>query len=348
MRRQRAHAAEQVFLGQHVQHRQAGGAGQRVAAAGVAVHQLGQVRRAVHQRVVDLAAHDDAAQRRGTVAHGLGEQDHVGHHAQRLGTEHGAQAAEAGDDLVEDEQDAVPRAQLAQSLQVAQRRHQHAGGAGHRLDEHRGNVGSVVQRHQAFQLVGHVGTGGGLATHEGLRGRVPGAAQVVGAQHRGAEGAPVGRHAADADAAEAHAVEAALAADEQRALALALRAPEGQRDLHRGVAGLGAAVHQEHAVQARRRHGRDALGQFEGAGVADLEVRRIVQRVELALHGSHDARVAVAGTDAPQAGNAVQHLAALGRPAAHAFGTGEQARCGLERPVGRVGHPEGLVPHRAV
>ena len=51
-----------------------------------------------------------------------------------------AGAAESGDYFVEYQQDAVLVADLAQLLQITFRRHQHAGGAGDRLDNHRGDV----------------------------------------------------------------------------------------------------------------------------------------------------------------------------------------------------------------
>ena len=58
--------------------------------------------------------------------------------AEIVGGERRAEAAEAGDDLVEDQQDAVLVADLAQLLQIAFRRQdQHAGRARHRFDDHR-------------------------------------------------------------------------------------------------------------------------------------------------------------------------------------------------------------------
>jgi hypothetical protein len=239
-RHELAHTLRQSLVVQHVEHRQRCRARQRVTRAGVAVHQLGQVRRALHQRVVDLARGDHAAERRRTVAHRLGEDDHVRHHAEGLRREHRAQAAEAGDDLVEDQQQAMPVADRAQAFEVTPWRHQHAGGAGHGLDDHGSDVARIVQGDQALQLVGHrFATLGRLPAHEGLRRRIPGALQMVGTQHRAAEHASVVGHAADADAAETRAVKGALAADEERALALAERARMGERDLQRRVVGLG-------------------------------------------------------------------------------------------------------------
>ncbi len=68
-----------------------------------------------------------------------------------------AGAAEAGDHLVEHEQDAVRVADLAQPLEIALRRHQAAGRAGDRLDEAGGDVLGAVQVDEAQQVVGELG-----------------------------------------------------------------------------------------------------------------------------------------------------------------------------------------------
>ena len=109
----------------------------------------------------------------GTAARGdaLGEGDHVGHDAVALGGEGIAQAAEAGDHLVEDQQDAVLVADRAQPLEIALGRRQHAGRGGERLDDHRGDGGGVVQRHQPVELVGQMRAPFRLADGEGLLGR---------------------------------------------------------------------------------------------------------------------------------------------------------------------------------
>src|SRR6186997_715543 len=82
---------------------------------------------------------------------------------------------------------------------------------------------------------------------------------------------PVVGEAADRHAAEADAVIAALAADEARALALALRHPISERDLHRGVGGFRSGVAEEHVVEVGGRQRRDPAGELEGAGMAELE-----------------------------------------------------------------------------
>ena len=65
-------------------------------------------------------------------------------------------APEAGDHLVEHEQDAVRVADLAQPLQIALRRHQAAGRPGDRLDEARGDVLRAVQVDEAHQVLGEL------------------------------------------------------------------------------------------------------------------------------------------------------------------------------------------------
>ena len=102
-------------------------------------------------------AHEHAAHRHGAVGHALGEGDHVGHDAERLGGERRAEPAEAGDDLVEDEQDAV----LVADLRAAARDSPWAAAGtpvepAHRLDDHRGDGRGIVQRDDALELVGEL------------------------------------------------------------------------------------------------------------------------------------------------------------------------------------------------
>ena len=140
-----------------------------------------------------------------------------------------AEAAEAGDHFVENQQDAVLRADLAQLLQIALRRNQHAGRAGHRLDDHRGDRRRVVQRDDAFEFVGEMRAPCGLALRERVVFEVVRVRQVIDRrQQRARERLAIRRDAAHRNAAEAHAVIAALAADQPRALRLR-RASGGTR-----------------------------------------------------------------------------------------------------------------------
>ena len=113
--------------------------------------------RALHERVVDLLRHQHRAHRHRAVGEPLGARDDVRRHAEFLRGERRAGAAEAGDHLVEDQQDAVLVADLAQALEIALRRNQHAGRTRDRLDDHRGDRRCVVQRDQPLEIVGELG-----------------------------------------------------------------------------------------------------------------------------------------------------------------------------------------------
>ncbi len=230
---------------------------------------------------------------------------------------------------------------LAQLFQVALGRDQHAGRAGHRFDDHRRDGRGVVQRDDAFEFIGQLRAPGRLALGIGVLLQVVGVGQVVdGGQQRAGEGLAVGRDAADRDAAEAHAVVAALAADQAGALAFAAGAVVGQGDLQGGVDRLRTRVGEEHAVQALRHEAGDRGGGLEGQRMAELEAGGVVHDAGLARDRLDDLLAAVAGVHAPQAGGAVQHLAAVGRGVVHALGRRQHAGMRLELLVGGEGHPE--------
>ena len=86
----------------------------------------------------------------------LGERHHVGRDAEALRCEGRAHAPEAGNHLVEDEQDAVPVADFAQPLQIALRRRIDADGTGDRLDDDRRDGRGIVQIDDPLKLVGQV------------------------------------------------------------------------------------------------------------------------------------------------------------------------------------------------
>ena len=159
----------------------------------------------------------------------------VRRHAVALGGEGVTEPAEAGDDFIEDQQNAVFVADRAQPLQIALGRRQHAGRAGHRLDDHRGDGRRAVQRDDAFELVGQMRAPFRLAPGEGLVLAVVGRRQMIDAGKKRAEELAIVDDAADRDAAEADAVIAALAADQARARALAADVVVGERDLERGI-----------------------------------------------------------------------------------------------------------------
>ncbi len=125
-----------------------------------------------------------------------------------------------------------------------------------------------MQRDEPLELVGELRAMRRLAARERIALDVVRVDQVIDAgNHRGGPHLAIRHHAADADAAEAHAVVAALAADQPRARGVAFHAVIRQRDLERGVDRLRARVGEEHVIEPR---GRDAHH-----GVRELERRRV-------------------------------------------------------------------------
>ena len=203
-----------------------------------------------------------------------------------------------------------------------------------------------MQRDQALQRIGQFRPVRRHAARVAVARRVMGMRQVVGSGQARTEGLAVGDDAAHRNAAEAHAMVAALAADHPEALALAARAVVREGDLQCGVHRLGTRVGEEQVVQVAGEEGLQPPGQLEGQRVAHLEGGREVHGVDLARDRVGDGLAAMAGVHAPQARGRVEDLSALGRPVMHALGARQQPRVLLELPVGGEGHPEGVQPRR--
>jgi len=118
---------EEVLLLVGVQRGERGGTGQRMAGVGVAMEHVDGVVRAAHEGVEHAVRHEGGTHRHAAVGDALGGGDHVRRDAEALCAEGVADAAEAGDHFVEDQQDAVLVADLAQALQVAHGRDHHTG-----------------------------------------------------------------------------------------------------------------------------------------------------------------------------------------------------------------------------
>src|SRR5690606_1397353 len=134
---------------------------------------------------------------------------------------------------------------------------------------------------------------------------------------------------------------AALAADQPEALALAAGTVVGKRDLEGRIGRLGAGIGEEDARVALGRNLRKPLGELEGDRVAHLERGREIELRRLLADRLDDPRPAVAGVDAPEAGLAIEDLAALRGPVVHPLGRAAQAMRLLALPFGRRGQPEG-------
>ena len=75
-------------------------------------------------------------------------------------------------------------------------------------------------------------------------------------------------------------------------------------------------------------------------GMTHLKGRREFHGLELLRDRLGDFAPAVTGVHAPQARDAVEHLAAVGGPVVHALGARQQPRIRLELPIGRERHPK--------
>ena len=340
VRREFGRAVEQPLVAIDAERGERGGAGQRMAGIGVAVEQFDQVFRPAHHGVVDIRAHRDPAHGHGRVGQPFGHRHDVGSNVETLAREGRAEAAEPGDHLVEDEQYAVAVADRAQALQIPLRRNQHAGGAGHGLDDDGGDGARAIERDQVFQRVGALGAPCGLAAAEGVALRRVGVREMGNVAEQVAELPPVVGDAADRQAAETDAVIAARPADQHGALRLARRLVIGQRNLQRGIDRFGPRVDEEHVVEIAGQQGGDARRQLELQRMPHLERGRIVHAFGLGADRLHDLGPPVAGVDAPQAGGSVEYAAAVGRAVMHPPRRFEQARRGLELAIGRKGHPQ--------
>src|SRR6478609_856148 len=127
-----------------------------------------------------------------------------------------------------------------------------------------------------------------LAFAEGLLLAVIGVWQMVDARQKRAEHLAVIDDAADGRAAEADAVIAAFAPDQAGTGALAVDLVIGERDLQRGVGRLRPGITEEHVVKPGRRQLGDAAGELKSLRNAELERRRIIQRLGLLADGGRN------------------------------------------------------------
>jgi hypothetical protein len=197
-----------------------------------------------------------------------------------------------------------------------------------------------MQRHQPFEVVGEFGAVLRLPLRERVAGEIVGVGDMIDARKMRRKRAAVIHHAANRHAAESDAMIAALAADQPRPGRLTCGAMIGQRDLQRGVDGFRTRIGEEDAIEASRRNRGETLGEVECQRMAHLERRCEIELHQLPLDSGGDLPAAVAGIDAPETGRAVDHLSAIEGRVMHALRGGEQARGGLELPVGRERHPE--------
>src|SRR6185437_10276398 len=271
-----------------------GRAGNGVSGVGVSVEELDCVRRTGHECVVNVLPRDDAAEGNHTVGHGFGERNEVGCHSEALCAEVLSDTTKARDDFIEYEQYAVARTDVAESVQVAVRRNDYAGGALHGLYYHRRDGVCPMLLDEFAELVSEMRAPGGLSFAEAHFSGVIGMREMVDVRHhQRCEHRAVVRDTTDGRTTDSNSMVAAFAADDSRALYIAPNAVVRDGDLQCRVDGLGAGVREKYAIQTRRCPACDACRELEGAGMAYLKSRGIVQGRHLALDRFHDLRMAV-------------------------------------------------------
>ena len=258
-----------------------------------------------------------------------------------VGAERRARSPEAGDDLVEDEKDAVAVADVAQPLEVPDGRNEDAGRSGDWFDDHRGDRVRPAIANDLLERVGELRAVARLAARERVGGEIVRVGEMVDRGGKlGRELAAVRLDAADGDAAEAHAMVAARPSDEPHALRLTLGLPVGEGDLERRIDGLGARVAEENVFEVGGEHRGELLRELERQRMAHLERRRVVHDARLFADGRGDRFPAMPGVHAPEASGAVENLAAVGCGVVHAVGRDEKARRLLEGAIRGEGEPK--------
>ncbi len=236
----------------------------------------------------------------------------------------------------------MTRGDLAQALKITHRRDQDARRTSHGLDDDRRNGLGAMKRHKALEIIGKFDARLRLPVHEPPRGGVVGVAQMIRARQQRPKPAPVVDDAADRDAAKAHAMIAAFAADKSRSGPLPDRSLIRQGDLERAIHRLGTGVAEEDLVQSRRRQRRHATCELERHRMRQLERRRKIELAGLSPDRLDDALASVARVDAPQSGRAIEHPATVGRDIVHTLCSGEHPRLLFEPPVVGERQPEGF------
>ena len=234
---------------------------------------------AVEHLVVDRLAHQHRADRHVAAGQRLGEQHHVGLDVPVLAGEEFSGAADAGLDLVDDEQRAVAAAERFGALEIVVVGQDHAL-ALDRLDHERRHLavrqraverGEIVERHA-----------------DAIRQqRLEAAAEgVIAVQRKRPIGQAMERMAAIGDAGAAR---------------------RGARELDRGLDRLGAGIGEEHLVEMRHQI-EQPVGQDAGER-RDVHLHEVGQvGVERALQRGADRRVVAAEREHAEAAQQVEIL----------------------------------------
>ena len=145
-----ADAVERSLLLEDLERRQRRRTGERVAGVGVAVEEGLELLVLAEEALVDALGRERRRERQVAARQALRDGHEVGRDALVLAREHRPGAAEAGRDLVADQEHVVLVAEMADVAQVAVGSDEDARGAlDERLDDHRGDAVAVLARARA-------------------------------------------------------------------------------------------------------------------------------------------------------------------------------------------------------
>ena len=113
----------------------------------------------------------------------------------------------------------------------------------------------------------------------------------------------------------------------------------GERDLHRGVDGLGTRIREKYAIEIAGRQLGDTRTELEGFRVATQERRDEIQLLELLVHSLRNFLAPVARRAAEHARRGIDQLLAAIVPVVHALGANDEHRRRFEFAIRRERHP---------
>lgn len=291
----RLNAQQRALLLEDLEVRDRGGAGERVAGEGVPMEEGPVLLVLTEEALVDPLRGKRRRERHVAVRQTLPQAEEVGRDALLLAGEHRPGPAEAGRDLVGDEEDVVGVAELANPPQVAGRLHENAAGPLHeRLDDDRGDLLAVLVEHRP-ECGGVAGGDAVLVEEERLVGAVE---EIDAAQRHSPDRVPVVALGETDEGGAPGMLAASLSPVLEGHL---------QGDLGRG----GAGVRVEDAAQPRRRDLDEPLGQLRGGSVRQPEHGRVGDAIELLPDRGVDRRMPVTVHVAPQRRGAVDVAVAV-------------------------------------
>jgi hypothetical protein len=304
---------------------QGDGRAQRVSAEGVAVV---EDRAGAVEDLGDLGADEGGAH--GGVAGGdaLGDGDDVGAGAVAVAAEPLAEAAERGDHLVGDEQEAVAVGECPEAGPVALGRGDAAAAVLHRFGDQHGDRLRALGEDRGLQLAQQVGGEGGVVRQLPCQTEAVGVGHEPGLDRGRAVGLLQAGVVGERQGADGQAVVGAAAGDRLGAARVAAQGVVLAGDLPGGLDGFGAAAGEEGVLDVDGRDPGQAFGEFDGGRVCGGGPQRAeAEFAELPVGGLGElGRVGVAELAAVQAGEAVDVASAV-----RVVDVGPSPRCTTKR-----------------